>query len=214
MMNLISTEMDSDSRKKTLAALKNCGLTFSECIELFGADDSDPYVAAAQSKAQEGDLEVDVPTVVSRGDDDGAYVQAWVWVSNREAGILANAEVLEEVLEHARGALETSIGLDHEVQTLRVHQADWLEDLITNFAEELDGIEAEVLKAPGIPCAITWAIEGHQPVRFMPSDALSQLRLLARQNGLPDKVSDHAERFISNYGNKLDAILTVVQAAA
>lgn len=31
---------------------------------------------------KEGELEVDDRAVVSKGEDDGAYVQAWVWVSD------------------------------------------------------------------------------------------------------------------------------------
>lgn len=200
--------MAAQARMEALATLKDCGLTFADCVQAFGDNDSDSYVAAAQNKVQEGDLEVDIPTVVSRG-ADGAYVQAWVWVSNREAGILTHSEVLEEVLEHARVALEKPLDLEAEEKKLRNIQSDWLEDLITNFADELDEIESEVPKAPGIPGSIAWVTEDNVKVRFMPSDAISQLRLLARQHGLPDNVSDQAERFVSQYGNKLDAILTV-----
>ncbi len=35
----------------------------------------------------EGDLEVDENAAVSRGDDPGAYVQVWVWVSNADVRI-------------------------------------------------------------------------------------------------------------------------------
>lgn len=30
---------------------------------------------------REGEIEIDSSAVVSEGDDNGAYVQAWVWVS-------------------------------------------------------------------------------------------------------------------------------------
>jgi hypothetical protein len=33
---------------------------------------------------EEGELEVDTDACVSRSDDDGAYVAAWVWVSSKE----------------------------------------------------------------------------------------------------------------------------------
>lgn len=36
--------------------------------------------AATRIHASDGELEVDVDAEVSRGDDPGAYVQAWVWV--------------------------------------------------------------------------------------------------------------------------------------
>lgn len=39
------------------------------------------FIQAARNKyASEGYVEIDDNAVVSRGDDPGAYVQAWVWV--------------------------------------------------------------------------------------------------------------------------------------
>lgn len=35
---------------------------------------------AKEAYQREGTLEIDSNAVVSRGDDNGAYVQAWVWV--------------------------------------------------------------------------------------------------------------------------------------
>lgn len=37
--------------------------------------------AAAEMYEDEGTLEIDANAIVSRGDDPGAYVQAWVWVA-------------------------------------------------------------------------------------------------------------------------------------
>ncbi len=43
------------------------------------------YIEAARRQYEkEGEIEVDETAVVSRGEDEGAYVQAWVWVSNSE----------------------------------------------------------------------------------------------------------------------------------
>jgi len=43
--------------------------------------------AADQKYASEGSIEVDDGAVVSEGDGDGAYVQAWVWVYCEDAGL-------------------------------------------------------------------------------------------------------------------------------
>jgi len=52
------------------------------------------YVAAARVLyGVNGEVEVDEGAKVSRGDDPGAYVQAWVWVDNT-----AMAEQLPEEL--------------------------------------------------------------------------------------------------------------------
>lgn len=41
------------------------------------------YIEAARAQHErEGTLEIDDNAKVSRGDDNGAYVQAWVWVYN------------------------------------------------------------------------------------------------------------------------------------
>lgn len=41
--------------------------------------------AAKRIHSEDGEVEVDSDAVVSRGDDDGAYVAAWVWVPNSVA---------------------------------------------------------------------------------------------------------------------------------
>jgi len=201
----------SASRADRLAELKAEGLTIGECITAFAVPSDDLYVKRARSLILGADdIEIDDSTTISAS-EDGAWVLNWLWVSNEEAGILSNSELLEKVLDHARLALADKHGLDAEAEKLRDDQADWLEDLITNYADELDGIENEVLK--GIPGPIHWLNGEGVTVRFMPSDALNQLRLLARLGGLPDDQADQAEKFCIRYGNKLDAILTAVQTA-
>ncbi|MBX4911454.1 hypothetical protein HJA82_29510 [Rhizobium bangladeshense] len=54
-------------------------------------DPADPYRAAAKEQAND-DLEVDDDAVVSPGDDPGAWVQAWIWIRNDEAGISEDDE--------------------------------------------------------------------------------------------------------------------------
>lgn len=51
------------------------------------------YLAYAEAHyASEGDLEFDDTAVVSRGDDPGAYVQGWKWVSAEDAGVEVDEE--------------------------------------------------------------------------------------------------------------------------
>lgn len=41
------------------------------------------FIEAARAQhASDGDVEIDDNAVVSRGTDNGAYVQAWVWVDD------------------------------------------------------------------------------------------------------------------------------------
>lgn len=198
-----------DPRAMTLKRMKDEGLTLAECISAFAASNDDPYVIAARQLVAGGDdVTIDDITTTSPA-DDGAWVLSWLWVSNEEAGLLAPADMLEQVFNEASAVLDGGSMLDDETLQLRRVQLDWLEDLITNYADELDEIATETPKGP--PGPIVWEDEQNRKWRFMPSDALTQLRLLARQGDLSDKLSDQAEAYISQYGNKLDAILTVIQ---
>jgi hypothetical protein len=70
-------------RRQILAGLIADGLSFGECVEAFATDD--PLIEKARDEyVHEGEVEIDDATVVSRGDDSGAYVLAWVWVDDPE----------------------------------------------------------------------------------------------------------------------------------
>jgi hypothetical protein len=46
----------------------------------------DEFRSAARNQyGSEGEIEIDANATVSRGEDNGAYVQAWVWVDEDEA---------------------------------------------------------------------------------------------------------------------------------
>jgi hypothetical protein len=50
-------------------------------------EDRNKYRKAAKLKYErEGEIEIDGNALVSRGDDPGAYVQAWVWIYDSELG--------------------------------------------------------------------------------------------------------------------------------
>lgn len=68
-------------------------------------DDSDPYREAARGRAND-DLEVDQDAVVSPGGDPGAWVQAWIWISDEEAGIEETAECNRCGETHPVGVME------------------------------------------------------------------------------------------------------------
>jgi len=46
--------------------------------------DAAAFIAAVDT---DDDFEVDEDAIVSRGEDDGAFVMSWVWVTNEAAGI-------------------------------------------------------------------------------------------------------------------------------
>lgn len=70
---------------------------YKRAKDLFDAvEDGADYVQYARDRLhKEGDLEIDDDCVASVGDDYGAYVMVWKWISNddmREAGYLEEEE--------------------------------------------------------------------------------------------------------------------------
>lgn len=59
----------------------------AEYVQATTAGDANKaFIDAAQDQTREGELEVDDSAIVSAS-DDGAYVMAWLWVENADAGI-------------------------------------------------------------------------------------------------------------------------------
>jgi hypothetical protein len=76
--------------RAVLGAMREDGLTFADCVKVFGVErDKDPFASAAKSRyGEEGSIEIDDHTVVSESEEPGpstegvgnAYVMAWVYV--------------------------------------------------------------------------------------------------------------------------------------
>lgn len=62
---------------------------------------------AREIYGEDGKVEVDGDAVVSHGDDPGAYVMAWVWVTEDEMGISKECEGCFE--RHPVGVLEDGL---------------------------------------------------------------------------------------------------------
>lgn len=83
--------------KAQLRALIDAGLDFGTAVTAFAEHQTEttPELAAYQSAAEgldivrEGECEVDSGAIVSKGEDAGAYVMAWLWVSDDDAGVEA-----------------------------------------------------------------------------------------------------------------------------
>ena len=71
-----------------LQALRNCcakAILSTPLWKLKEWKEDDLYrEAASEMFHRDGELEIDADAKISRGDDEGAYVQAWVWVSNAD----------------------------------------------------------------------------------------------------------------------------------
>lgn len=62
-----------------------------------GPSDEDYVAAACDKYHREGEVEIDAGALVSRGEDPGAYVQAWVWVYDEDVRPNANGIEVEIV---------------------------------------------------------------------------------------------------------------------
>src|ERR1700712_713551 len=86
-MSIIRT-LEKPEVNAALRTLIANGLTFGACVEAFGGSPSKNeriYIEAAKNQyGSEGECEIDELSVVSESDDGGAYVMAWVWVSDSD----------------------------------------------------------------------------------------------------------------------------------
>ncbi|MBL1153143.1 MAG: hypothetical protein HND43_10490 [Armatimonadetes bacterium] len=86
---LLCTTAVGRGRDEILAALKESGLTYPDCLPVLAAPEDDPYVEAArQLIAGDNDLSIDDRTITSdSASDGGVWVLGWIWVSDEEAGV-------------------------------------------------------------------------------------------------------------------------------
>lgn len=193
---------------KSLAYLREHGLTIGHCIRALAVPEDDPYVQAARKLIAGGDdMEIDDATTTSVG-EDGAWVLNWLWVSNEEAGILGAPELLETVLDAAREGLP-SASADAQA-SLRI-QADWLEDLIVNFADELDDLAA--CQAAADPEPLIWTDEDGRSVPIVPSAAIAALIDCAGAR-LNAAHARQAREYLNRNGPRLDAALKTMATPA
>jgi len=79
-----------------LRRLKDDGLEFQDCIEVFGENENNQFVLAAREfHHKDGVLEIDDTTVVSESEDNGAYVMSWVWVDGSDLSTLMVSKACE-----------------------------------------------------------------------------------------------------------------------
>ena len=81
----VAEAVKANDAQKTVVLLGQLVTAVDEVAEPSEADDK--YRAAAQEVWASDDCEIDDDAIVSEGCDAGAWVQAWVWVRNDQAGI-------------------------------------------------------------------------------------------------------------------------------
>jgi hypothetical protein len=131
-------------------AIRRGDLTIADCVEAASAAQPDPdrvaeIVALAGGASTEGETEVDDNAIVSEGDDNGAYVSAWVWVSfagtrlDKEAdtalGVFNRANAAGKPLDCYMVVRECRSGQEW-VRPIRKREKVDLEALIRKWAKE------------------------------------------------------------------------------
>lgn len=87
--------LNDEDAKKIMEALRNANafelaLSFDRKIKAAVDEDVNAEVyreAAIKKWAYNDDCEIDEDAIVSKGADAGAFVHAWVWVRDEDAGI-------------------------------------------------------------------------------------------------------------------------------
>lgn len=184
------------------AFLEANDLDFASCVQAFGiGSDKCPFVKAAQDlKAAEGELEVDDVAVVSEGDDDGAYVMTWTWVSFSDAGI--GSAALEQLVSFVSTHPSRATSVSHQLAVC----IEWLQETLSNFSEELDDIASESpIRSEALP--IQWKTSsGTYAIR--PHESLRELLAVSRLLGFEEHAARAVEIYLDRYGDKLDLMLT------
>jgi hypothetical protein len=88
----VFSSLDDEGIDKLCESINHAGLSAGAALNILGDDPPDAYGLAALARSKDGELEVHEPTIVSHSDDGGAYVVAWMWVSDSEAGVVPDED--------------------------------------------------------------------------------------------------------------------------
>jgi hypothetical protein len=203
-----------DAKAATLAAIKaDSAFVFSDFTQVYGTDAS-PYLQAAKSMANEGVLEVDDFAIISESADGGAYVSAWMWVSDEAAGISSHSQTLEKLTERVNSVVGQRDAKDapRAVKKIQAYNA-WLENTIENFADEID-VAAPVGQGSGAP--LVWVDEHGGSWTFTPQAALNELVEVASSPLAGEDTEELAKirECVALIGPVLDRALASFQVAA
>lgn len=93
-------QLNEKEMRTVLAALRvtnNAELAKSIEKSVEDPENAQLYRSAIDDKlGRDGEIEFDDDAVVSKGDDAGAYVQGWLWISDEDAGIEEGKEEDED----------------------------------------------------------------------------------------------------------------------
>ena len=103
--------MSQEELRKQLAALREQGLKFTDCVNVFGVSvNTNPYALAAKARADESfdTLAMDDDAVIANT-TGGAWVSCWMRIGNAEASEYRNTHLLMTVDLDERGVFKAHV---------------------------------------------------------------------------------------------------------
>ena len=103
-IDALCERLNTSPPRGALQSLIDHGLSFADVVPLFAEHQrtNEPHLTAYVDGAdnlkivRDGELEIDGDAIVSKGSDGGAYVMAWLYVEDEDAGITTAEEDDEE----------------------------------------------------------------------------------------------------------------------
>ncbi len=194
-----------------LSQLRTQGLTFQDCVSQFAVPAyENPFVSKAREKQVKGQSEVDeqAPILI---EEKGAFVLSWMWISNREAGVIIISELVDHILTAAKNVLaQVKTPTESIVENYQHNQQRayvmWLDSLTIEKKELLNTVE-KVFVGSNVPqvCEFTVA---EQSFVFYPTQALMVLNSLALMGGFSLQHHLETQKFLLSNEQSINIALS------
>jgi hypothetical protein len=144
LLNKIARVLSVKTLDETSSKLRLLLRTYHDQTEAGFWPSNDQYREAANGHARDGECEIDDDAIVSRSDDNGAYVQAWIWIPNDDIPEPDHAdepmlEVRDLVEDHRfnRELKKLTAAAASRANTVQQYQLDDLRDTVNNSVRSM-----------------------------------------------------------------------------
>lgn len=202
---------NSPNTGEVLNTLRDMGVEFGACVDVFGVNrEGDPHASAAHENHHvDGETEIDGKTVVSRGEEPGAYVMAWIWVDDEEVGIylptLHFRNFFHAIYNSIMRLSEGSLALyDNQLY------ADYLEKIVGGHSDDIDEINFDFLSSDFETVSVEPAsmkTDDGRSIDVSPEIAINALIKLVRSSESYDSDESLALEFFEKHKEKVCSVL-------
>lgn len=186
------------------------GIYSIECSALGVSSDESPFAQAAVhiknvASFSGDDIDIDDRVVVNRG-TNGAFVSAWLYVRNEDAGIPDVVDQLMfDLVDHLEGVDLTSAALETQVSAEQISFVSDLFDSCENqktLSNLVGSASDEVLSR-----LVFNGVRHEKPL----SQVVKEVVELGAQTGFPPLLVETIELWLEEYGDGMDSALAVQQ---